>query len=425
MDMRDHAVGARRRRGALLILCVLGVLSGEWTVTGPTVRAQMFDPRQMSGIPRPDSAQPAHSVSVRLIRGQISNNLTNHPVELLVDGRSQTANTDNEGRAQFYNLPSGASLKAVATVDGERLESEVFPAPGPGQPGIRVILVATDKAGEGERPATPAVTGELRIGGNSRIIVEPDDEIVRVFYLIDIVNPGSGPVNPPSLFMFDTPGEAGQSTTVMEGSTPQASATGTRIRVQGPFPPGETFVQVGYVLPATTGSVEVEQAFPAALDRLAVMVKDTGGTRLASPLIDRQQTMPAGSDNYIVGVGDRSVPAGQLISLQISGLPHHSRTPRWIALGMAGAIVLVGVALAWRPADPETRASARKQLLAKREKLFQDLVRLETDLRRGKGDPARQRDRREAILSELENVYGELETDDPGPEPASRAGRAA
>lgn len=405
-------------------VCVLGVLGGEWAGQQPTVRAQMFDPSQMSGIPRPDSAQPAHSVSVRVIRGQLTNNVTNHPVELLVDGKPQSANTDAEGRAQFYNLPAKATLKAVTSVDGQALESETFPAPGPGQPGIRLILVATGKADEGA-PSVPAVAGEVRIGGNSRIVVEPDDGFVRVFYLIDIVNSGAAPVNPPSLFMFDAPGEAGQSTTVMEGSTPQAKATGTRVRVQGPFQPGETFLQVGYVLSATSGSVEIDQAFPVTLERLAVMVKDTGGARLTSAQIDRQQAMPAGGENYIVGVGDRPVAAGQPISLLVSGLPHHSSTPRWIALAIAGAIVLVGVFAAWRPHEPQTGANERKQLLARREKLFQDLLRLEAEQRRGKSDPAKYANRREALLAELEQVYGALDGEDSGPGPASRAGLAA
>jgi hypothetical protein len=381
----------------------------------------------MAGIPRPDDAQPAHSVSVRLIRGQMSNSISGHPVDLLVDGQAQTVATNEEGRAQFYNLPSGAALKAVATVDGERLESQEFPSPAPGQPGIRLLLVATDKAGESGKSAeasTPAVSGEVRIGGQSRIVVEPDDEVVRVFYLLDIVNPTATPVNPTSLFMFDTP-TAAQSTTVMEGSSPQATATGTRVRVQGPFAPGDTFVQIGYVLPTPSGSAEVEQVFPATLERLVVMVKKTGDARLTSPNLDRQQEMPAGGDMYVVGVGERATPSGQPVSLMITGLPHHSAVPRWIALACAVTIALIGVVAAWRPKEPRAGGSERKQLIARREKLFQDFLRLESDHRRGKGDSARYAGRREALLAELEQVYGALDTDDTSPEPARRAGLAA
>ena len=399
--------------GVLSVLCVLG--SASTAIAQP-------DPRQMAGIPRPDPAQPPQSVSVRLIRGQMTNNIVGHPVDLLVNGKPQTEKTDSQGRAQFFNLPAGATVRAVTTVDSERLESQEFPAPGAGQPGIRLILVATDKGEAGAAP--PAVTGELRLGGETRIVIEPDDDVVRVFYLLDIVNPASSPVNPTTNFMFDTPIEA-QSTTIMEGSSPNATATGTRVRVQGPFEPGETFVQVGYILPVPAGVAAVQQTFPAPLERLAVMVKKAGDARLTSPNLDRQQDMPAGGEMYIVGVGDRATAAGTPVSLLVTGLPHHSTTPRWIALGLALTIAVVGFVAAWRPAETQDRGNERKQLIARRERLFQDLLRLEADQRRGKGDGARYAARREALLAELEHVYGELDTDDTSPEPASRAGLAA
>ena len=123
---------------------------------------QMPDPRQMSGIPRPVDDLPARSVSVRLIRGDLSNNIANHPVDLEVNGKVQTVKTDEAGRAQFDGLPPGATLKAVAVVDGERLESQEFPAPAQG--GIRLMLVATDKDKESKAAAeasAPAIQGQV------------------------------------------------------------------------------------------------------------------------------------------------------------------------------------------------------------------------------------------------------------------------
>src|SRR5439155_7913156 len=43
----------------------------------------MVDPSKMSGIPRADPQVPAGTITVRLIRGELSNRVTNHPVELL------------------------------------------------------------------------------------------------------------------------------------------------------------------------------------------------------------------------------------------------------------------------------------------------------------------------------------------------------
>src|SRR3984893_19190979 len=94
----------------------------------------------------------------------MSNNIQNFPVDLHVGSQVRTAKTDEAGRAEFGGLPPGETLKAVAVVDGERLESEAFPAPA--QRGIRLLLVATDKfKGPGTEPNAPAVNGPGVSGG--------------------------------------------------------------------------------------------------------------------------------------------------------------------------------------------------------------------------------------------------------------------
>ena len=40
------------------------------------------DPRQMSGIPRPDPNLPDGQITVRVIRGSFANNVLDHPVDL-------------------------------------------------------------------------------------------------------------------------------------------------------------------------------------------------------------------------------------------------------------------------------------------------------------------------------------------------------
>src|SRR4029077_13178394 len=77
-----------------LILCVLGVLLGGAFVSA---QIQMPDAKQMSGIPRPDGQMASGTVTVRLIRGDLSNNITGHPVELHVGDKVQTVNTDDQG----------------------------------------------------------------------------------------------------------------------------------------------------------------------------------------------------------------------------------------------------------------------------------------------------------------------------------------
>ena len=41
-----------------------------------------------------------------------------------------TVKTDENGRAEFSGIAPGTTVKAVANVDGERLESQEFPWPG-------------------------------------------------------------------------------------------------------------------------------------------------------------------------------------------------------------------------------------------------------------------------------------------------------
>ncbi len=408
--------GTWRERLTGIALCVLGVLCGGSAL----LRAQMPDPKQMSGIPRPVTDLPNGTVSVRLIRGELANNIQNFSVELHVGFQVRIAKTDEAGRAEFSSLPSGAKLKAVAVVDGERLESEEFPAPTQG--GIRLLLVATDKSkGPATEPGAAPIAGQVVIGGQSRIIVQPGDETIEVYYLLDIVNNARVPVSPPTLFTFEMPSGA-TGTAILEGSSPSASVKDRRVTVMGPFAPGRTLVQVGAALPAGGASVQITQRFPATLEHLAVVVvKTLGETTLASPQIATQQEETTASGERFIAATGGSVAAGQLVHVTLDNLPHHSPLPRWIALSLVSVIVVVGVWMCRRPDDAGARATERKRLLSRRDKLFNDLVKLEHDQRSGKVASPRFASRREEIVAALEHIYGALDSDDHGPEPADRA----
>jgi hypothetical protein len=401
--MRTTQVTGITKIAAFLVgtLCVLGVLDRP-----VLAQFQMPDPRQMAGIPRPVDDLPAGSVSVRLIRGQLSNNIANHPVELHVGDKVITVKTDDAGRAQFDKLTPGANVTAVAVVDGERLESQTFPAPAQG--GIRLMLVATDKAAA-QREAAPAVAGQVALGGETRIVFEPGDEVVDVYYLLDIVNSSSAPVVPPTPFQFDMPAGA-QGTTLMDGSSPLAKTSGAHVTLNGPFPPGRTSVQVACQLPVSSGTLEVIQAFPAPLERLMVLVKKVGDTKLASGQLEQQREIPNEGQIIIAAMG-KGMAAGQPFTLTLDDLPHHSQAPRLITLSIAGLILAGGIWAAGRSADPAVLEGERRRLIARREKLLGELVRLENDHRNGRGDRAKYASRREELVASLEHVYSAL--DDP------------
>jgi hypothetical protein len=134
-----------------------------------------------------------------------------------------------------------------------------------------------------------------------------------------------------------------------------------------------------------------------------------GDTKLASPIIERQQDFPSNGETVIGAMG-ATVPAGKTIELTLTDLPHHSTAPRYTALATAGGIVLVGVWLATRKNDAGTRDAERKRLIARREKLFGELIKIERERRNGRADE-RSVTRREELMAQLEHVYGAL--DDP------------
>jgi hypothetical protein len=407
------------RPAVLCVLCsFLCVLAADRPASA---QFQMPDAKEMSGIPRPVEDLPNGAVSIRLIRGSLANNIVGHEVKLLAGGKELSVKTDDTGRAEFKDVPPGTTVKAVADVDGEHLESREFPAPTRG--GIRLMLVATDTS----KPAAtvnPPVSGTVTIGSQSRIVMQPNDENVEIYYLLDIANTNTNPVNPKVPFTFAVP-KGAVGTQIMQGSSPLAKVKGTTVSVEGPIPSGHTFVQVAYLLSGEDGAVDVTQTFPADLEALSVVAKKVGDTQLSSPQFKEQRPMPADGEVYIAAQGG-ALPAGQPLELTLSGFPHNSSTPRLIALTLALAIALVGVWAATRPSnDAAETAAERKRLVARREKLFADLVRLEHDLRNGRIDDRRYRARREELVAALEQIYSALDSHDAGPEPADRAGLAA
>ena len=421
---RPRGRRASRDRRVNTALAWLGAVLFALSV-GPGLCAQfeMPDPKQMSGIPRPVTDLPDGTVSIRLIRGDLSKNIANHPVELRAGAKVLTQNTDESGRAQFSGLTAGAALTASAVVDGERLESREFPAPDKG--GIRLMLVATDTSkGPATTPGAAAIAGEVVIGNQSRLVVEPGEDGVQVFYLLDISNTARAPVNPSKPFAFDMPAGA-VGTTIMDGSSPLASATGTRVTVLSPIPPGHTFVQVASELPATNGAVTIRQTFPAGFEQLAVVVKKVGATTVRSAQITEQRELPADGGMFIAATGG-TVAAGQAITIEVAGFPHHSTTPRTVALALSVVIVCIGVWGAGQTEDDSAgRAVEHKRLVARRERLFNDLVKLENDRRSGRADPRRYETRHEELVAALEHVYSALDDEGAGLEPADRAGQPA
>ena len=191
------------------------------------------------------------------------------------------------------------------------------------------------------------------LGQESRVVAEMSDDALFIFYVLDIYNAGRQPVDIGGPLVFDLPREA-RGTAIMQGSSPQATANGPRITVTGPFAPGITPVEAVYEMPYSTGTVRVEQVWPAVLQQTTVLVAQIGGLGLSSPQFDSVQEMNDRGQPLILGAGG-AIPAGQALTFDVSGLPFHPRWPRNLALALAGIIMALGI---WVALFPGVRRSA-------------------------------------------------------------------
>ncbi|MBI3048275.1 MAG: hypothetical protein HYY76_08170 [Acidobacteria bacterium] len=376
----------------------------------------------MHGRAIPATDLPIGTITVRVVREALGNNVVGQEVRLMVAGATRTARTDDQGRATFGGLSPGADVRAEATVDGEQLVSEAFNVPASG--GLRVILVAglaeaaTRKAAEeAAAAAAPPVRGTVVFSPNSRVLMEFRDDNLQVFYVLDVVSNARSPVDLGGPLIIDLP-EGAAGAALLEGSTPSASVSGDRVTVTGPFAPGTTSVQVGFQLRYDRPSLTIEQRWPAALEQLTVALEKVGAASMSSPQFSTVGEVRAESGTPFLLASGPALPAGGTLSLDLVNLPVHSPTPRYVALSLAVAIVGIGAwfAFAWRTTD----ADARRRLVARRDELLAELASLERRLRRGAALSGPEEARRQRLVTELEQIYGELDEVRTGPQGGGR-----
>jgi hypothetical protein len=322
-----------------------------------SAQINMPDPKQISGVPLPAPDVATGSVSVRVIRGSFANNVTDQPVEFAVDGKTRTIKTDENGRALMSGLATGAHLKAATVLDGKRIESQDITI---ADTGLRVVLVGVDPEAEkrvaedSRLAAGPATRGLVVLGPESRIITQLTDDRLDVFYVLQVLNSARTPVDIGGPLAFDLPAEA-RGAGLMDPIPKDATLTGSRLTLTGPFAPGATTVSVGFELPFSGGSVRLSQRWPAALQQVLVLVPQSSGIDVASPALTQRRTASDQGQPLLVATGP-GLPANAELSLDISGLPHHPVWPREVALTLAGVILSIGMWAAVFPASRPRRA---------------------------------------------------------------------
>ncbi len=371
---------------------------------------QMPDPQQMSGIPLQVPDLPAGTVTVRAVRGALTNPIRGTIVQL-TGASVMSEPTDDAGRATFSGIAPGVSMKASIEVDGKWIRSQEFQVPTTG--GTRIILVAPaapldDKPRE-DRPAapSPAVPGAVVFGDQSRFVIENGDDALNVFYILQVVNTAGRPVDGGGPLIFDLPpGAVGAG--VLQGSAPNAVAAGARVTVTGPFAPGDTAVQFAYSIPLGSEEIVLAQRMPAALTRVTVIAQKIGpAMQLLSPQVSQRREMAADGRTFIVGEGG-AVKPGETLTLTLDGLPYRPAWPRNLVLALAAVIIAAGVWGARRGGSPQISAQ-RQQMQARRDRLFAEVAALEEQRRGGTIDARVYAARREQLITALEDLYAGLE----------------
>ena len=369
----------------------------------------MPDPSLIHGRAIPAAELGDGTVTVRVVREAIGNNIAGQSVTVRGGGVTRTATTDELGRAEFQGLPAGAELRAEATVDGEALVSEPFQPPGAG--GLRVILVAgiakaaeRRKEDEARARSAPAVRGVVTLGENTRIIGEFQNDSLFMFYQLDIVNNARAPVDIGGPFEIELPQRAAGAT-LMEGAPATASINGRHVIVQGPFAPGTTSVNVQFQLPYSSARTTVVQRFPVAVPELPVFIERLGSVAVSSPQLKPagERVAPDGT-TFFASTGS-GIAAGTDLVLQFDNLPAQGQTAAYIAIGLALGLFGVGVWLSMTA----HRATGIEGLTARRESLLGRLEELERKRRQARIPDDKYLTRRQRLMTELEEVYHEID----------------
>lgn len=343
--------GGSRSRAASSAVVLLAVILGASAASPAAAQIAMPNPKEISGVPLPAADVKVGSVTVRLIRGGWDKNIVGQPVEFVVAGKPRTVKTDEQGRAEVSGLAPGTLVKATAVVDKETLVSQDITV---GTSGVRVVLVATDpdaakRAEEDKKLAAgPAVPGTVVLGPNTRIMVEPGDEVVTLFYVLDIVNSARSPVDLGGPLQLDLP-QGARGAGIMEGSSPQGKVLGAHLTVLGPFKPGSTEVQLAFELPTGSGTKTIEQAFPVSVPEATLLLQRVSGEDVTgAQLVDRRETTNNGQPLVMARV--TAIGAGGTLTFDVTGLPHHPRWPRYLALTFGLGFLLLGVRESFRRA---------------------------------------------------------------------------
>jgi hypothetical protein len=166
-------------------------------------------------------------------------------------------------------------------------------------------------------------------------------------------------------------------------------------------------VNVQFQLRYTGPEMTIEQHFPVAVQGLPFFIERVGNVTVTSPQMqpDGERTGANGTTFAAVKTAG-SLPAGSDVMIELSGLPAQSRVAATITLGLSLAVIGLGI---WLSLSIRRPGALRQSLVDRRESLLARVEELELKRRAGRVPDDKYLSRRQRLISELEDVYHEID----------------
>lgn len=306
--------------------------------------------------------------------------------------------TGSAGATQWLGMPTGAA-EYLVTISRFGFDQPSEPFHLDGQMGTTLSLIAR-----------PPVTGEqarrkLSLSSGSHLIFELQEDLVQVSEILRINNPMPQAFEPgPDGLRIPLP-EGAVSPQLQPGgpstlSIDQSSPGNVALVWKGPLPPGESMVQLHFLL-RHTGELHFKQPATLQVADMRVVIEKRPELKLDG-VSDIQERKWQGHDLLFAQLSGTS--EGGMISLSISGLPAEHRMTRLVGGALALLIALSFIYLSWQSGsdDEQTQVIAQRKLIRQRDKLLDELLSID-DKTTASTRP------RELVMTELTAIYRQLD----------------
>ncbi len=316
------------------------------------------------------------------------------------------ATSDAQGIAHFSDLPTGeaAGYAALVDHDGMRLATPVF-------------RMSPDKGMHSRIPSLERTNDSsvLRIDNRSVVVIEAREDALAIMQSLvfrntseKLFDPGEGGLVLPLPTGFVNAQE-------ISGGVPVEARTREGMAVRAVIAPNSaasfaTQARFGFILPADGASdIAYKQPLPTGMESPLIVIPADTGITLQGPGLRRiADTADARGGKVLRYESDAISPGGALI-MTVVGLPTRDTSGRKIAGTLALLLLFAALVFARPPKGAAAGdAQALQPLVARREKLFADLVAFEQRSRQqgdARAEPAQER---RELVAKLEAVYRQL-----------------